>query len=269
MAVEELIGLQAALGELGRLYVVAKNYRQLRAPAERELLAQTAALGARLRHALRQGGMDAPLVDDAARQIAGLRHQWRQRLEELRASPLYQQCLRAWSVNAAAELASLVPELFADVEHGAPSPFLYYGVSLAPARRGPRPFLSPEACATKIAAYRDQGVSAEVEGTEWWDTELASVELVSDADALEVPVALRFETAKVPLPLFTVAGSGICRAYGRVLNAPFDVCLQEEVSDEWWQAFDESYAKWRAVVAERLTDRAIGVVTRDQGSTPA
>lgn len=264
MAVESLIGLEAALGELGQLYVVAKSYRPLREPAERELLAPTAALAARLRQALRCEAMDAPLVDDTARQIADLRSQWRQRLEQLRQSSLYQQCLRAWCAGAAADLATLVPELLADITRGAPRPFLYYEVSPAAPRRGPRPFLSPEGCATKIAGYRDDGISAEVDAAEWWDAELACIELAGDPDALETPVALRFEARNIPLPLFTVAGSGVARVYGRVLKAPFEVYLQEEVRDEWWHAFDPSYSEWRAALVDLLVQQAIGVVTREE-----
>jgi len=265
MVVEQLIGLQAAIGELGELYLAAKGFRALRAAAENQLLLRTAALAAQLRHAVRQGNFGAALADATAREIAALRQDWQERLDRLRASPPYQQCLHAWFADDTATLAALLPDLIADLVLTTAAPPLYWGVSLTAGRRhGGRPFVAASACAATIIRYRNEGVPAEADDGDWWDTEIGSITLVDDAQALDTPITLRLMPAELRLPVFCLSDSGIYRVYAKVLKAPFTVRLQPEVTDEWWQAFPEPYAAWRAAVAAELAGRGIGVEMIEQ-----
>jgi len=254
VSAEQLIALQAALGELGALYVVAVSFVPLREAAEAKFLPETAALGAQLRKHLREGRMDDVAVDAAARGIAALRVHWHQQLEMLRDSVLYQESLAAWETDQSERLATLLPRLIAGIEPTESPPILFYGVSLASGRRHPggRPFLSPEACAQKVAAYRSEGIPAEATGKEWWDTELASITFTDDPEALDSPVALRVDPAQTRTPVFLVAGESTFRIYTRVLKIPFTVTLHEEATDEWWQAFEESYQDYRVALAKHL-----------------
>jgi len=247
MAAEQLIALEAALGELGTLYVAARRFVALRSAAERELLPCTTRLGAALRARLRRGQFDDAAVDAAAREIAAVRADWRARLEAVRQSTVYREAVAAWEAEEADSLRRLLPQVFADVSLRAADGDLFVAVSAAAGRRRPgaRPFLAATACAERIAGYRDQGVPSERAGESWWDRELAAVELVDDPDALDSPIALRFDATVLPLPTFRIAESPAFHVFGRLLRAPFTVALQRETDDEWWSAYEESYAAYR------------------------
>ena len=272
VAVQELIGFEAALGELGALYVAAQGFALLRPEAEAELLPRTEEIGARLRAHLRRSGLDPTTVDSAARDIAALRDRWQKKLADLRASATYQQALAAWKAGDPHKLVDLLPQVIADLAPVMAPPPLFFGVSAAPGRRRPgtSPFLTPAACAQKIAAYRDTGVTTDARGSDWWDTELSYLDLVDDPEALESPIALRFDAAQLGAPVFAAASDPGFRVYSPVLRAPFSVVLQEEADDEWWQAYDESFAEFREALATEL--RALGiraeVVAYDHGARP-
>jgi hypothetical protein len=263
---QHLMAFEAALAELSGLYVVAKDFRPLRTRAESELLPATAELGARLRRLVRQGSTDATAVDTAARETAGLLQEWRGTLDGLRGGELYQSCIDAYSARDQPRLIALIPQLFAECDHIATPPMLYYPVSPSSGRRRPgnSPFLTPDACAARIAALRDEGIAAEGSGTEWWERELVPLTLVVDPEALDTPLALRFDPSRLIDAVFRLDDGDVFRIYAARLRAPFDVVLQEEVDDEWWQAFSGSYASWRTALAEEI--RACGMSVRLVGS---
>lgn len=269
MEAEHLIAFEAALAELSGLYLVAKDFRPLRARAESELLAAMAELGSRLRGFVRRGSLDDGVVDAAARDIAALRQEWRAALEDLRAGDVYQSCLSAYGAREHARLVTLIPLLFAECEHTPVPPPLSYPLSPSSGRRRPgnSPFLTPDACATRIAQLRDDGIVAEGSGTEWWETELVPLTLACDAAAFDTPVALRFEPGQMRAAVFQMGGGEIFRVYAPRLCAPFEVVLQHEVDDEWWQAFAGSYATWRDALAVELRAREIPVsVQQEEGA---
>jgi hypothetical protein len=263
---EQLIALEAAFAELANLYVVAKRYRPLRARADAELLPRTSTMAANLRSLIRHRTLDDAAIDTAARDISGLRQDWRGTLEALHRGPIYQSCLTAWHGRDRAQLITLLPRLFVDCEHVPSPPVLHYPISPSSGRRRPghSPFVSPATCAEQIATLRHEGIEAETGGTDWWDTELASITFSSDAEALDAPTALQFDGAEIGDPVFRTGEPDTFRVYAPRLVAPFRVVLQADVDDEWWQAFSGSYADWRDALASALRTAAIGVAVHAQ-----
>lgn len=261
MVAEQLIAFEAALSDLGYLCLVARTFSALRPAADADLAPRVRAIGARLRTALRQGTLDEATVAAVAGEIAGLRTHWEAALEAFHVGAAYRRALTAWQADRVDELAGLLPNLVADLVPVRVPPPLYVGISVSTGRRRPgmRPFLTAEACADRIAAYRTEGFPADVSGTAWWDTELACLRLVDDPDALETPVALRIEVASVPVPVFAGAADDRFRIYARVLKAPFSATLRDAAGDEWWEASAESYPEFRAALAAALYDRGVAV----------
>lgn len=259
VAVRELIGFEAALAELGALYVAAQGFAPLRPVAAVELLPCMEEIGARLRAQFRRGGLDPTTVESAARDIAALRARWQKKLADLRASALYREAVAAWEAGDAAALVAFLPQVIADVTPVPPPPALFFAVSAASGRRRPGapPFLTPTACAQKIAAYREKGVAPNARGDDWWNRELAYLDLADHPEVLENPIALRFDAMQLGVPVFAAAGDHGFRLYSPALRAPFSVILQEEADDEWWQAYDQSYAQYRDAVVSEL--RALGI----------
>jgi hypothetical protein len=216
---------------------------------------------------VRRDALDDRAVDATAHDIAALRQQWRATLEELRTSPLYRSCLIAYGAQDSAQLTVLVPQLFAECSRVAMPPPLYYPMTPASGRRRPghSPFLTAEACASRIAQYRDDGIMAEASGTQWWETEIQPVTLGDDPGTFDTPLALRFDPTALSVPVFQVGDGERFRIYTSCLRATFTVVLQHEVDDEWWQAFAGSYASWRDDVAAHLRAQAIGVRVQDEG----
>jgi hypothetical protein len=254
----ELIGLEAAIAELGSLYVAAKEFAPLRAAADEELRLGTERLASELRAHVRHGTLDAAVLDRTAARVAELRAHWQNALEELRASPLYREACETWHAGDATRLGELLPRVFADIHPMEPPPHLYLDVPLAAGRRGggPSPFLSAEEAATRILTWRDEGVTTSRRG-EWWRTDLGFLELVADPELLESSVGLRFEGASVPSAVLTSGGDDhVYRLYGQRIRAPFAVVLREESDDAWWDAAESSYEEFRDELADRL--RAVG-----------
>ncbi len=254
MSAEQLIALEAALGELGTLYIAAKRFTALRSAADADLLPSTARLGAMLRTLLRRGQFDDAAVAIAARDIARLRTHWEAELAAVRDSPAYRQALAAWEAGDAAILRRALPNILADIAPITPPPALFVGVSAASGRRRPgaRPFLTAEECAEKIAGYRDHGIPCEAGGTHWWDRELATVPAADDPEALDTPIALRLDTDRLGLPVFRLRGGALYHLCCQTLRVPFSVALQADVEDEWWQAYEESYGAYRDQLRQHL-----------------
>lgn len=272
MGAREIIGLEAALGELGELYGGAKRFRALGAQAEGELLPRIEAIAAHLRSLVRQDTLDASSVDAAAAEISALRARWQNALDEVRAGDAYRAALEAWHAGRQDRLRELLPAVLAGLQAVDPPPRLFLGVSLSSGRRRPgtSPFLAPREAAEKVEAIRRQGIPVDENQRvrpgaavdDWWDAELAHHELYDDQDAVESPLALTYAGPELGLPVFAVAGElgfRLFRLYPRVLAAPFSIALRAEAEDEWWQALEEPYAAFRDALAAELRARGFAV----------
>jgi hypothetical protein len=259
MGARELIGLEAAIAELGALYVTAKEFAPLRAAAEGELRRGAERLAADLRAHVRHDTLDPAVVDRTAAAVAALRARWQQALEELRSSADYREACAAWQEGDTARLAALLPRIFAEVRPVTPPPRLYFDVPLSAGRRGgSSPFLSAEDAAKRILGWRDEGLAARERSDEWWRADLAYVELVEDLDLLESPAGLCLDGGGLAAHVFTSGGDDPAyRLYGRRIRAPFSVILRAESDDAWWDAAESSYEEFRDELASRL--RAAGL----------
>jgi hypothetical protein len=254
----ELIGLEAAIAELGSLYVAAKEFAPLRTAADQELRLGTEKIASELRAHVRHDTLDAAVLDRTAARVAELRDHWQRALEDLRASPLYRQACDAWRDGDVARLGELLPRVFADVQTVAPPSHLYFDVPLASRHGGgSSPFLSADEAASRIRTWRNEGLTTSQRG-EWWRTDLGFVELVADLDLLESSVGLRFDGASLPADVLTSGGDDhLYRLYGSRIRAPFSVVVREESDDAWWDAAESSYEEFRDELASRL--RAAGL----------
>lgn len=264
MPVEELIGLEAAMNELGSLYAAARQFCALREPAEQRLLPRIRALGAELRRSLRAGSLDEGAVDAAAREIASLRDEWRERLGAIRSSDAYRLALDASARGDAEALAARLPEIFAGLRRTAPPASLFVAVPIAhhDRRPGNRPFLTESACVKKIAAYRRLGVPGPKAAEDWWETDFPCLVLLDDAESLEAPVQLRFDARRLAVPLFAAGDGPGLRCYTVPLRGPFSVSLQAQASDEWWEAFGDAYATYRDALKRELEQAGFEVEVR-------
>jgi hypothetical protein len=266
MSAEQLIALETALNELGRLYVAARSFVPLHVAAEAELLPLTQALGARLRAALREHRFGESVIAEVAQQIATLRGEWQNRLDGVRGGPAYQRALAAWHADHTEELLELLPALIAGLAVASVTVPLYAPVSAAAGRRGgAHPFLSATAYAEKIAGCRTEGIPPETAGNAWWEAELGYVTLVEAPDSLETPAILRLEPPLAGAAVFAAAEEAAFRAYGRRLRLPFSVCVRETMTDEWWAASEPSYEEFRDALAGELTQRSFAVTVCGEG----
>ena len=264
MSAEQLIGLEAAQAELGTLYTVARSFTPLHARAEGELLPHLAELGSRLRGLLRQARMTDDQVDLAAREIVSIRTTWQAELERVRASTTYQRTLAAFAADRQEELATLIPQIFAGMRLVCPAPSLYLPVSPSGGRRRPgtSPFLSTAECAGRILRSVAEGYAAEGGGTEWWEHELPSISCADSVAALDTPIALWLAASDVRVAVFTASDDPGLRIFTPRLRAPFSIVLALEATDEWWEAYQDSYHEFRDALRHELAARghAVSVV---------
>jgi hypothetical protein len=257
----ELIGLEAAIAELGSLYRAAKEFVALRAAAEEELRLGTERLAADLRAHVRHDTLDADVVDRTAAYVATLRTRWQQVLEELRSSADYREACDAWRDGNFAKLGELLPRLFADVRPVPAPAELFLDLSPSAGRRGgTSPFQSAEECTRRILAWRDEGIATRERGGDWWRADLAHLELVDGEDLLENPIGVRFDGGSLPAALFVVGDDDrTYRLYGSRIRAPFSVVIREESDDAWWQAAESSYEEFRDELVSRLRGAGLSV----------
>src|SRR5262249_34199048 len=247
MAAEQVIALEAALAELGTLYTVSRGFTALQARAESELLLRTTTLARSLRSLLRTGHLTDHVIDETAREIFALRAEWQRGLEELRASPVYQQALTALAADEQTTLARLVPRIFADFHLATSVPDLFFGVSASSGRRRPgsSPFLSAPQCANTIVQTLEEGLAPEETGTQRWYRELACLSCADTPAALDTPISLRLAAADVRVAVFREADEASFRIFTPRLHAPFSIVLATEAVDEWWDAYEGSYRAFR------------------------
>ena len=257
MSAEQLIGLEAAQAELGTLYTVARSFTALHVRAEAELLPHLTGLGRRLRGLVRQARLTDDEVDLAAREIVSMRTTWQAELERVRASAVYQRTLAAFAADRQEVLAELIPQIFAGMHVVRPAPSLYFPVSPSSGRRRPgaSPFLSTAECADRILRIVDEGCEPDSGGTEWWDRELPSISCADSVAALETPIALCLAASDVPVVVFTTSDDASLLIFTPRLRAPLSIVLAAEATDEWWEAYQDSYREFRDALRRNLAAR--------------
>jgi len=265
MSAEQLIGLEAAQAELGTLYAVARSFTALQARAEAELLPHLTGLGRRLRGLLRQARLTDGAVDLAAREIAAVRTTWQAELEQVRASAVYQRTLAAFAADRQEVLAELIPQVFAGMHLVRPVPSLYFPVSPSSGRRRPgiSPFLSAAECADRILRIVDDGYESDSGATAWWDRELPSISCADRVAALETPIALCLAASDVRVVVFATSADASLRIFTPRLRAPLSIVLAAEATDEWWEAYQDSYREFRDALRRDLAARGQTVSVLD------
>ena len=270
MSAEQLIGLEAAQAELGTLYAVARSFTALHARAETELLPYLVGLGRRLRGLLRQARLTGAEIDLAAREIVAVRTTWQTELEQVRISAVYQRALAAFAADRQETLADLIPQIFAGMRlvHSAPS--LYFPVSPSSGRRRPgaSPFLSSAECADRLLRIVDDGYEADSGGTEWWERELPSISCADSVAGLETPVALCLAASDVGVAVFASSDDASLRIFTPRLRAPLSIVLADEATDEWWEAYQDSYREFRDALQRDLAARGHAVSVVSALATP-
>lgn len=257
MAVERLIALEAAQAELGTLYAVARGFAALHLRAEAELLPRILRLGSHLRGLLRAARLSDDDIDAAACEILHLRTSWRAELEQVRASVVYQRAATAFAADQQDELAELIPHIFAGLRLMRPAPSLYFPVSPSTGRRRPgsSPFLSAAECADAILRALSDGLEPGRNGAEWWDHELPSISCADGAASLETPIALCLAASDVRVAVFTAGDELGLRIFTPRLHAPMASVLAAEATDEWWEAYEDSYRDFRDALQRELAAR--------------
>ena len=263
MPAEQLIALEGALAELGTLYTVARTFAALQERADNTLLPRVVALGSKLRSLVRAGHLSEDALGSAAREIVTVGSEWRYELEQVHSSAVYRQALRAFAADRQGELAELIPQTFAGVRRISPAPALYFPISPSSGQRRPgsSPFLSASECADKIAQVLSEGLRPEEGGTEWWERELPFIECAETATVLETPIALRLGAAEVCVATFISTDDAGYRIFTPRLHAPMSIVLAAEATDEWWEAYEESYRAFREALQGQLQSRGYEVTT--------
>lgn len=261
VAAEQLIALEAAVGEIGGLYTAARNFAALHERAEHELLPQVVALGSRLRSLVRRAQLTDAEIDAAAITIMAVGSEWREALVRVHASELYQQTLAAFAADRQDELAQLIPQVFAGVTLRRPPPSLCLSFSPSAGRRRPgtSPFLSASACADKLTHLLDDGIAPDTTGAEWWERELPMIECADSPGGLDTPIWIRIAAAEVRVAVFAVETDLGCGVFTPRLRAPMSIGIAADATDEWWQAYEDSYHSFRGELLRELTGRGIRV----------
>lgn len=261
MSAEHLIALEAALMELGKLYAVGSTFAARNAEAQEELLPALLELGATLRGLHRTANLSPAEIDRASLEIIRLRTAWRAALDEVRSSAVYQAALTAWAADDQAALARLVPCIFAGVRLVQPAGAVLFPLSPTSGRRRPgmAPFLSVAACVDRIMHGLSAGIEPERSGAEWWEWELPYLVCAETLSALDTPIALRWAVPDSSVALFAIADQPTYRLFTPCLHAPLDVVLAADATDEWWQAYDQSYASFRQALYTELAARGLAV----------
>jgi hypothetical protein len=257
VSAEQIIAIEGALGDLSDLYAIARGFTALRVRAEADLLPQIDALGARLRRLVRTGQLGDAAIERTATEILALATLWRGELEGVRGSPVYQQAVRALAGARQAELAEVIPQVFAGLRVVRPAPSLYFPVSPTSGRRRPgsSPFLSPADCADKILQLIADGVGPDPEAADWWERELPSLACADAPAGLETPIALRLAAADVRVTVFVETEAAALRVFAARLQAPLSIVLAREATDEWWEAYQDSYRVFRDTLQQELAAR--------------
>ena len=265
VSAEQLIALEAAVAELGGLYATASGFTALQEPAETRLLPRLTALGRQLRHLVRSAQLTAGEVERAAAEIQSVRSEWRSQLERLRDSPLYQQARTALTDDRQEALAHLIPQVLAGLRLLPSSPDLYFPVSPSSGQRRPgsSPFLSAGECANRLVAMLNDGMAPADSGPEWWERDWPSISCADTPAALESPIALCLRATDVRVAVFSVVDEAALRIFTPLVHGPFSITLANEATDQWWEAYEDSFAAFRDALQREITARGYAVTTAD------
>jgi hypothetical protein len=257
VSAEQLIALEAAMAELGTLYAAARSFTALRPRAEAELLPRLLSLGSELRSRVRALRLTEPDLERAAQEIRSVRSAWRLELEQLRASSEYQRALAAYTADRQDELAHQIPRVLAGLSALRAASDLYFPVSPSTGRRRPgfSPFLSAGECADRILCTLREGIEPGEGVGEWWETDFPAIACAANPAALESPIALRLAAAEVRVAVFADLDDPGLKVFTPRLRAPMSIALASEATDEWWEAYDDTYATFRTALERELAAR--------------
>lgn len=259
MSAERMIALEHAIADLSRRYTAARLFQPLAAQAESELLPRINALGRELRSLRRRGAIGEADLQPVTTEILGLATDWESALQSLRGSSLYREARAAVASGDIHATHELLPRIFAEIEPVPRLPCLYLPFEPSSGRRRPghSPFLSPAECAQRLHGLLANGVQAEVQGEDWWDRDFPYIACGITSTSLEQPIWLRADTRDRRLALFAVRGGSTHRLYAPRLEAPLQVGIDAAAGDEWWLAYDGSYADFRARLTAELRNRSV------------
>lgn len=245
------------MAELSALYAVARGFTALQMRAETELLPQLSAFGGHLRSLVRRNQLTGEEIDAASRQILSTRSEWQAALEGIHTSVQYQHALAAFDGDRQEELAIVIPQICADHQLLKRVPALYFPISPSSGARRPgnSPFLSAPACADMLVQVVQDGIAPEVAGTAWWQRELPPIECGENAAALDTPIALRLDASDVHVAVFAVSDGASLHIFTPRLRAPLTIVLAAEATDEWWEAYQDSYRVFRDALGHELAAR--------------
>jgi hypothetical protein len=253
------MGLEAAVAELGSLYTVARTFTALEMRAESELLPRVAALGRRLRGLVRRAQLSQADVDAASAEVLSVRAQWRAALEGVRSSAIFGRALAAFAAGEQDELARLLPLIFARLRRVHPTALLYFPLSLSTHRRRPgqNPFLGAAESAERVTEALGNGLAPEVAGSEWWERELPFLSCAETPAAFDGPLTLAADLSDAAIAVFAPEDEAAFRIFTPRLRVPMTPVLAAEASDEWWNAYAESYDRFREALRSTLAARGI------------
>jgi hypothetical protein len=137
--------------------------------------------------------------------------------------------------------------------------FLPVSPSSGQRRPGTSPFLSAGQCAEHIAEMLATGLFAEESGSEWWERDWPCIVCADDPEVLDAPIALQLEHSDCDATVFAMNDEPTFRIFTRRLHAPMSVVLASEATDEWWQAYDDSYRAFRDALERELAARGVRV----------
>ena len=265
VSAEQVIALQAALTDLSDLYSIARSFAALQARAEGDLLPRIHTLGARLRRLVRAGQLSDAAINQTATEVLGLAAHWRSELDGLRCSLEYQRAVRAVAADQQTELADVIPRVLAGLGVVRPAPSVYFPVSPSTGRRRPgsSPFLGAPECADKILQILGDGIVPDLHEAEWWERDLPSIACADTPAGLETPIALHLAAAEVRATVFMETDVATLRVFATRVRGPMSIVLASDATDEWWEAYQDSYRTFRDALQQQLTTRGQMVTIAD------
>lgn len=272
MSAEYWIALDSAQAELGDLYTEARRYRHLADAAEAELLPALTAMGMRLRSLRRERAFDSGKIAAVAHEMHALRDAWLARMHDLRSSAPYTQLREAYAADEQTRVATLVPQVFVDLEAVAEARRIYFGVRVsAPRRRaGEPPFLHSEACVERVLERSAEGFkpAGMDEPSDAPGDALAMLACAVDPNDLDSPVSLTRIAAPGSLALFRRTHDDQAMLFSPHVRGPFSVALCHHWDDAWWESNPENYQEFRDNVAAHLRSQGVDVRIVGDGDDP-
>jgi hypothetical protein len=245
--------LEVAIADAGRLLVELEKFASGQAQPARTLRADVLALGQRARRLHRAGGLDeaaAALVTDAEALLRRLRDL----LRATRDAADFGAAVRAQEAGDHATLATLLPRLFAGLEHVGAPPALFRSVDWL-RRNRPRPAAD---VVGDVVRLRDEGIAAEGDPqAPGIDPQLPAVALQLDPPA--EPILLRFAGADLPPAVFALRDTQEHLVHVTLLRAPFEVVLPDVLDPEDLGEISLDHPRYRAALEAALEPTGLRV----------